>query len=162
MKTLTLIILTLFIVSCEKEPINYSGTYKGYMSYDMPGIQQTTMARRIFSDIGNGNTQIHIWDAPNIDDTTVIENNTYQIGYTIADTTYCFNSMQIKHLSLVGVGKFIGDSLFKSGIVTNRTNIGTVFEIEVTGTWSGKFCFDKRATRKINRSTFEIKPSRLW
>ncbi len=132
MKTTLLLFLAVLLYSCE--PISdhtTSAEYSGSITYSLPSINQTTVARRTFSEYS-----VRWWDAPPVIAPVHIENNSYQFSQVIIPKhPSCADTLTLTHS---GTGVFSSDSLIESGSVIYYRKVG-VIEIIEHGTFNAKF-----------------------
>ena len=137
---LFIIILSLLLFACTKEPQDfrdqYTGIYRGVVIFDLPGWQHTR-ENNAFIVKGTGSNELAIQNLgiPSYQ-IAVLNNDTYtycpfQIGST---TNYGVTSVAMYR----GRGVFNGDSLCETGTITVSSN-----GISVTGTWCTKMKKEK-------------------
>jgi hypothetical protein len=131
-----LILLVLGVISCAKDEPLQRGTYAGKIYYDMPSMNDTTYARRIFS----ANSDSAQWfTAPKTVAAIYSNGNSYTFNRVfVSGETWCYGQHLITTFEFSGKGIFRNDSLFENGVIVKTLQADDRVYTEC-GVWSARF-----------------------
>lgn len=139
MKFRVLILLTL--CSCERlsDVPDYSGTYTGRITYDLPALQSfQSVTKTISNNLVTWN-YASVWKDVTYKTTFSIQPDAF--CYTLQDivlydTTSCGCDLVTLELSFSGAGYLKGDTLYENGIVTEKLYKSGKLLIDDMGFWN--------------------------